>query len=197
MAGRSFERLFAVAGAQYGELGTNAVAAWQNLVVANATSPERERLRRVNAFFNQRLLFRDDWNVWGQADYWATPLEALVRGSGDCEDFSIAKFVTLRELGIARDKLRLIYVRAELGSGGPVQAHMVLGYYANPGAEPLLLDNLVAEILPASQRNDLTPVFSFNDKGLWAGGQQAASDPTARLSRWRRLLLRLVEQGFR
>jgi hypothetical protein len=38
----------------------------------------------------------------------------------------------------------------------------VLAYYALPEAEPLILDNLISELRPASRRPDLTPVFSFN-----------------------------------
>jgi hypothetical protein len=65
---------------------------------------------------------------------------------------------------VAVEKLRLIYVRARLGGAGSTQsiAHMVLGYYETPAAEPLVLDSLLDNIMPASQRKDLTPVFSFN-----------------------------------
>ena len=64
------------------------------------------------------------------------------------------------------------------------------------GSEPLILDNLVSEVEPASRRDDLVPVFSFNAEGLWAGGRAARGDPTARLSRWRDLLSRLAKEGF-
>jgi len=63
---------------------------------------------------------------------------------------------------------------------------MVLGFYQTPASEPLVLDNLVASIQPASRRNDLDPVFSFNSSGLWAGNSSnSRADPMARLSRWR------------
>jgi predicted transglutaminase-like cysteine proteinase len=95
-------------------------------------------------------------------------------------------------------KLRLVYVRAAIGgSGGLVQAHMVLAYYAQPAAEPLILDNLVGEVRPASRRPDLTPVFSFNSEGLWQGvGPTRAGDPVARLSRWREVLAKARAEGF-
>ena len=74
---------------------------------------------------------------------------------------------------------------------------MVLGYYQLPGAEPQVLDNLVETIQPASERIDLTPVFSFNSNGLWAGGSsRSRADPVQRLSRWRNVLARMQEQGF-
>jgi hypothetical protein len=73
----------------------------------------------------------------------------------------------------------------------------VLAYYASPGAEPQILDNLVEDIRPASRRPDLSPVFSFNTEGLWQGvGGQTAGDPTSRLSKWRDLLAKVSAEGF-
>ncbi|PAS95748.1 MAG: hypothetical protein BSR46_16480 [Candidatus Dactylopiibacterium carminicum] len=60
---------------------------------------------------------------------------------------------------------------------------MVLGYYEQPGSDPLVLDNLRSDILPASQRPDLTPVFSFNAEGVWTAGSSGAGAPVERLSR--------------
>jgi hypothetical protein len=80
---------------------------------------------------------------------------------------------------------------------GRPQAHMVLAYYAAPGADPAVLDNLVTGVLPAAQRDDLTPVFSFNAEGMWQGlGTQLAGDPVERLSRWRDVLALARSEGF-
>ena len=159
---------------------------------------EIARLKGVNAFFNRAIVFREDKDVWGQVDYWASPLEMMNRGQGDCEDFSIAKYVTLGLLGVPLERLRITYVRAETGlpGSGIVQAHMVLAYYPAPGVEPLILDNLVGQLRPASRRPDLKPVFGFNSQGLWVAGKKASADPTARLSRWRDLLRRMNEEGL-
>lgn len=74
---------------------------------------------------------------------------------------------------------------------------MVLAYHAQPHAEPVILDNLISELRPASRRPDLTPVFSFNGDGLWQGvGDTTAGDPLARLSRWRELLAKARAEGF-
>lgn len=182
---------------RYGANGVEVVADWLRMIDRAQGQPAAVRLMRINEFFNIRTTFQSDDEVWQQNDYWATPLELLVRGSGDCEDFAIAKYVSLIAVGIPRSQLRLIYVRARLGGDlGPAQAHMVLGYYEQADGEPKILDNLVGEIQPASARPDLTPVFSFNGEGLWAGGIKAASDPTERLSRWRDLLARLRDEGF-
>jgi len=74
---------------------------------------------------------------------------------------------------------------------------MVLGYYEDPTGEPVILDNLITSVRPASRRPDLQPVFSFNHQGLWVAGQQASSaDPTARLSKWREVLDRMKQEGL-
>ena len=162
---------------------------------AGAAVADEERLDLVNQFFNRRVLFRDDAQVWGQVDHWASPLETLNRGEGDCEDYAIAKYFALLSAGVAPVRLRLVYVRAQLA--GASQAHMVLAYYPDPAAEPLILDNLVTEVRPASRRPDLTPVFSFNAEGLWQGVAGAsAGDPAARLSRWREVLVKARAEGF-
>ena len=156
---------------------------------------EGGRLAAVNDFYNRRIQFRDDQEVWGAVDYWASPLETLEKGRGDCEDYAIAKYFSLLALGLEPAKLRLVYVRAMLD--GRPQAHMVLAYYEQPQAEPLILDNLQAQIRPASSRTDLSPVFSFNSEGLWSGVAGAsAGNPTARLSQWRDALGKARAEGF-
>lgn len=198
LAALDWSKLRAVAVQRFGEAGREAASDWLRLIeLARGETPDTQ-LSRINAFFNLRTAFDSDAAIWQQSDYWATPLETLARGRGDCEDFAIAKYVSLRVLGIPSNKLRLIYVRADLSAygGARSQAHMVLGYYPDPAREPKILDNLVGEIEWASARTDLTPVFSFNDQGLWAGSERAPGDPTQRLSRWRDLLARLRQEGW-
>jgi len=200
LARADLERIGAEAAQRYGAKTVAAVDAWRQMMEAAATRPEQDRLALVNNFFNRRLRFEDDRQVWNAPDYWATPLEALSRGAGDCEDFAIAKFASLRMLGVPAERLRLIYVRANIGAAdsGISQAHMVLGYYPTPDAEPLVLDNLINDVRPAGRRPDLFPVFSFSDAGLWvAGASQSSADPTTRLSRWRDVLDRMGREGIR
>ncbi|MBI4206399.1 MAG: transglutaminase-like cysteine peptidase [Betaproteobacteria bacterium] len=106
----------------------------------------------------------DDIIHWGKEDYWATPIEFLSTNAGDCEDFSIAKYFTLRALGVPDDRLRLTYVKELVQYN---QAHMVVAYFPSPDAEPLVLDNINKTIQPASARSDLLPVYSFNGSNLW------------------------------
>lgn len=197
VANLSPERLRQSMQAQYGERGLASLEAWFTLLERLRPADLETRLREVNGFFNRRVRWLDDIDIWGQEDYWATPLETLGRGQGDCEDFSIAKYITLKELGVPGEELRMIYVRARIGRSGITQAHMVLGYYETPAADPLVLDNLVPSITRGSLRDDLKPLFSFNSSGLWAGGStRSRADPVARLSRWRRVIGRMQAQGF-
>jgi len=190
------ERMLAAARRQ-GPQALAGARALQAVMQAAADLDDTGKLVALNEFFNRRIRSAEDIDIWGQVDYWASPLEMLEKGAGDCEDYAIAKYFSLVALGMPVQKLRLVYVRAQIGGpGGAVQAHMVLAYYATPNAEPLILDSLVTEVRPASRRPDLAPVFSFNSEGLWQGvGGASAGDPVARLSRWREILLKARAEG--
>ncbi|KFC97218.1 hypothetical protein GLAD_01074 [Leclercia adecarboxylata ATCC 23216 = NBRC 102595] len=167
---------------------------WAALLNQPSQGTIQDKLKQVNQFFNARMAFRDDIVVWKQQDYWATPIEFLRKGAGDCEDFALAKYFTLREMGVPANQLRITYVKAlELN-----QAHMVVTWYPTPTAIPLVLDNLKTAILPATQRTDLLPVYAFNGEGLWlpqSGGNKRVGD-SKRLSRWQDLLTRMRAEGF-
>lgn len=166
------------------------------LLAAIGEWPERERLRPVNDFFNRHLVFRDDALVWGVDDHWASPLEALERGAGDCEDYAIGKYFSLLATGVPTERLRLVYGRVRL-STGRTQPHMVLGYRAHPDAPPLVLDNLISDIVALHRRPDLSTMFSFNGQGLWQGiGDEPAGDPRRRLPPWVDVLARARAEGF-
>lgn len=181
--------------ALYGPLGAGKprIDAWQRLLSTNKQLSELEQLKVVNQFFNKQLRYEEDIDLWHQVDYWATPIEALMKGAGDCEDYAIAKYFSLRRLGVSSDKLRITYVKALQQN----RAHMVLTYYSSPEAMPLVLDSLIDAIKPANQRTDLLPVYSFNAEGLWLPGKgnKKVSD-TKRLSRWQDLLKKMQAEGF-
>lgn len=191
------EKLQKLAASRYGAKGARAIDNWLGLLRQPPGPTERDTLNRVNAFWNQSLLSGEDQAIWGQPDYWATPLESLGKGAGDCEDYVIGKYFSLIKMGVPAEKLRFIYVRARIGgpSSSTSVAHMVLGYYEDPNAVPLVLDSLISTILPATQRRDLTPVFSFNAEAVYVDGKPAA--PADRISRWRDLLQRMAREGIR
>lgn len=194
-AATNFDKMISLAQQQFGAKAADTVTAWRKLVEESRDLSDQEKLNKVNTFFNRRILYQTDMEIYKQEDYWASPLEFMGRGTGDCEDFAIAKYMTLLALGVKNENLRLAYVRFKSGNTAPI-AHMVLGYYADPADEPVILDNMVTSIRPASMRTDLQPVFSFNSDGLWVGGATTSSaDPTTRLSRWRDVLDRLRQEG--
>ncbi len=159
--------------------------AWQKILSDQTLKQDQEILKTVNVFFNQ-FQFIDDIKLWGKNDYWATPIEFIGANGGDCEDFSIAKYFSLLDMGIDEKKLRISYVKAVSLN----QYHMVLAYYKTPNAIPLILDNINGKILPANLRPDLLPIYSFNGESLWvskAKGQGKLVGDSNRLSSWNQL----------
>lgn len=182
-------KLIAYVEKKFGEDAADRLRDWQELIDESRNIDEDEKLKVVNDFFNENE-FVSDIDHWGVEDYWATPVEMLITQGGDCEDFSIAKYFTLRELGVSDKKMLIVYVNSlELN-----QAHMVLTYYKTPNAEPVVLDNLREDILPASDRDDLVPVYSFNGEGLWLSkerGRGRRVGSASRLGLWTDLASRL------
>ncbi len=152
---------------KFGEQAVKRVNSWSNTLNINKTSDELQQLYEINNFFNE-IPYYSDKEHWGKSDYWATPVEMLGTNGGDCEDYVIAKYFSLRALGIPDSKLRMMFVTALQQN----QAHMVLAYYPEPNAIPLILDNINPRILLASKRPDLRPVYSFNGEGLYKAKAQ-------------------------
>ena len=179
---------------KHGIAAKNRLVYWQNLIQNNQQLKEQDKLEAVNDFFNGAR-FTNDMELWKKKDYWATPVEFLIRDAGDCEDYSIAKYFTLRELGIPGDKLRITYVTATTIN----QAHMVLAYYPAPSSQPLILDNLNRRIKPASERTDLIPVYSFNAESLWLSrsrNESQHSGSSEQIKAWSDLTRRIKESAL-
>ncbi|WED24990.1 transglutaminase-like cysteine peptidase [Vibrio sp. JC009] len=169
----------------YGARAGKRVITWRKTLAKFAQASEQKKLYEVNRFFNQ-MNFVNDIYLWGKNDYWATPLEFLGANGGDCEDFTIAKYFSLLELGVSDKKLRLAYVKALRLN----EFHMVLTYYEKPSSVPLILDNINPQIKPATRRKDLLPIYSFNGKNLWLMKEKASgklAGKSSRLSLWNEL----------
>jgi len=181
--------LFTFIQKRFGTEAVDRLQQWEKIANSNKNTNNTNKLKLVNTFFN-KAKFISDIKHWGKEDYWATPLELLATNGGDCEDYSIAKYFTLREMGVPIEKMKITYVKAVKLN----QAHMVLAYYSEPDAEPLILDNLINDIKPASMRDDLVPVYSFNGEGLWLSkirGQEGKRIGSAdKLKNWQDLLTR-------
>lgn len=172
-------------GKQYGSSARIRLEQWQRLLKSARGVSEQAKLKQVNDFFN-RTRWISDQDHWRQKDYWATPVEFLVTDGGDCEDFTIAKYYTLKALGVNISKMSIAYVKAIEYN----QAHMVLTYYSSPRAEPVVLDNINKRILPASKRPDLVHVYSFNGDNLWLSKKGKRADlvgSSDRLKPWVKL----------
>jgi predicted transglutaminase-like cysteine proteinase len=178
---------------QYGEQAERRFIEWEELLQTAKNLPDLEKLQRANRFFNENVVFVNDIEHWKTEDYWATPIEFLATGGGDCEDFAIAKYFTLKQLGVDESKMRITYVKAFKLN----QAHMVLTYFENPKAVPLVLDNLIPAIEPATKRRDLIPVYSFNGDGLWLAKSRGSGKRLGnaeRLNLWQELNQRMQSQ---
>ncbi|MFW3439273.1 transglutaminase-like cysteine peptidase [Aliarcobacter butzleri] len=117
-----------------------------------------KKLAQINLFINGSLAEFDNASM-GIDDYWMTPKEFFIKGHGDCEDYVIAKYFTLLELGVKKENLYPAIVKVE----GSASLHLVLLYVEDKNKSPLVLDNLSFKILPFSKRTDLTPIAAFNE----------------------------------
>ena len=190
------ERTIALAAERHGQAAASRLRQWRELVGQIHGMHEERRVELVNRYFN-RIPNKTDLEHWGREDYWASPLEMLLANGGDCEDFALAKYFTLRAAGVPNERLRVTYVRAWIARENRMESHMVLAYYPFPDADPLILDNLVAEVRPASARADLTPTMGFNAEGLWSAkqrGQAGRLGEVTRIGHWNDLLQRMREQ---
>lgn len=187
-------QVLAFAVKRFGPDAVTRLKPWFGVLHSAATLGEIEKLELVNHFFN-RIPNESDTAQWGTRDYWASPVELLAANGGDCEDFALAKYFTLRELGVPDERLRLTYTKLYRRETGQIQSHMVLTYYVAPGTEPLVLDNLTDAIKPASHRTDLTPTYSFNAAGLWTARERQSGrriSDTESLPNWRELRARML-----
>jgi len=139
---------------------SQAVKAWQAMIASQKGARQIDQIKTVNSFVNQ-WRYRDDSQNYGKSDYWASPVEFFSR-SGDCEDYAIAKYVTLRQMGFSADQLRLVVVK-ELKRG---IAHAVLAAYVD--GDVFILDNLSSKVRPQAHVTEYTPYYSVNEQARWA-----------------------------
>lgn len=167
---------------KYNKFAKNRFVALNKLLEKIKNEDVQTKLEKVNDFFNN-VKYNSDQKIYGVSDYWATPIEFLARDEGDCEDFVIAKYFALEYLGVPTSKMFLSYVKVKKSN----EAHMVLSYFETPTSEPIILDSLKKVILPASKRDDLTPVFNFNPNIL-------KGNKTAAHKKWDTLIQNYKEQ---
>ncbi|MCG3661105.1 transglutaminase-like cysteine peptidase [Aliarcobacter butzleri] len=151
-----------------------------------------KKLTQINLFINGSLAEFDNASM-GIDDYWMTPKEFFIKGHGDCEDYVIAKYFTLLELGVKKENLYPAIVSVK-GSPG---FHLVLLYVEDKNKSPLVLDNLSFKILPFSKRTDLTPIAAFNEIDSYTLTRekflQKANVDWGKENKWEKLLNRVYK----
>lgn len=134
-------------------------AEWNQFVENNQGKELADLLPAVNEYMNKSTYIVDPVN-WGIPDYWATPDEFFLK-DGDCEDYAISKYVTLKRLGVDPDIMRLVILQDEnLRAAHAVLAVRHEGVYQ-------ILDNQVNAVLPDTQILHYRPVYSLNETGWW------------------------------
>ena len=153
-----------------------------------------KKLNYVNSFYNKILPIHDS-KKYSSDDYWATPKEFMIDGKGDCEDYAIAKYFTLLEVGIEKEKLFLTIVKVK----SETNYHMVLSYLENKNSIPLILDNLSFKVLPFDKRKDLIPEVIFNEKEAFILKNKKiykkAKINWGKENKWEKLLNRVYEKN--
>lgn len=132
------------------------------------------QLVAVNAFVNAHGYMPDDRN-WGVADYWATPGEFMSR-SGDCEDYAIAKYLSLKEIGWGESDLRIVVVRDT--NLQVAHAVLVVAY----AGRTWVLDNQVGRVNETAEVSHYRPVFSINETSWWHHLPDTSPNPGRRLT---------------
>ncbi|MEX2615330.1 MAG: transglutaminase-like cysteine peptidase [Alphaproteobacteria bacterium] len=140
-------------------VNTCALERWEGFLEDIADLPRREQIEKVNVYVNERVYIVDPVN-YGIKDYWATPREFFDR-DGDCEDYAISKYISLRALGMPVSDMRIVV----LNDLNLKIAHAVLVVYLD--GEALILDNQISQVINADRIRHYKPIYSINEKNWW------------------------------
>ncbi len=152
-----------------------------------------KKLNRVNSYIN-RILPGYDRIVQNMTDYWSTPKQFLIEGKGDCEDYAITKYFTLKQIGMSSDKLYMAIVQVKHNT----TMHMVMLYFETPQSIPLVLDNLSWKVLPLNKRKDLKVKVIFNEQDSYLlknhKKYKKVNIDWGKKNRWKELLQRIYDK---
>ena len=160
---------------KYGMFAKNRFIAWRDeLIIGLKDDSEMRKINVVNTWFNE-IRYMSDQKNYNQSDYWATPYEFVGRDAGDCEDYVIAKYYTLKALGVDINRMKFTYVVYRDRRGKEI-SHMVLSYFKVPNPKSqediLILDNNNRLVLPASKRPDIVKVVGMINGDTGAKSQK-------------------------
>ena len=142
-----------------------AMVSWRDMVIGLKNQPVAMQASMVNSFFN-RWQYRTDMETYGVSEYWASPIEFMTN-SGDCEDYAIAKYITLSFLGVAEDQMRIVAL-VDNNRGGI--GHSVLTVSVQ-GEEQVVLDNLTDSVYNSAQQTGYAPRFAVNQNNIYTYAQ--------------------------
>ncbi len=137
----------------------NAGTTWESLKAKVDGKPLIDQLKIINSFWNQ-WPYKQDPALYKAPDYWAAPYE-FRKKSGDCEDYAITKYFTLRALGVPMEQMRVVVVKDTILN----LAHAVLAVYIDGDA--YILDNLSRNVLSHKRIRNYIPQYSVNEKNRW------------------------------
>lgn len=121
------------------------------------------KIQIVNSFFNKYSYLTDE-QLYKKNDYWATRKEFIINGGGDCEDFVVAKYFTLLELGIDESKLSILHGIYKS------QYHVVLAYQDSVNSDVYILDSSTNKILLLTEKDDFLILYTLNTIDLKNNG---------------------------
>lgn len=169
---RIAEEIKTQAKARAGREARRRLEEWEQLINACQNRSNVDKIKAVNEFFNRQITAEADKGPAKGSDYWQSPIETLVRGIGDCDDFAMAKYISLRLLGIPAGQLRVAVVKGNFS-----YRHAVLFFFPQNEQDPWVLDNLAfkyngltdSHLLRLSARmirHQITPICRANENEL-------------------------------
>lgn len=132
---------------------------WKEFLATLEGKDLAAQLDAVNAYMNRAPYIIDPIN-YGVPDYWATPRQFFVK-DGDCEDYAIAKYLSMRALGTPTDPMRVVV----LFDQNLDLAHAVLAFYTK--GTILILDNQIGEVVEHTRIRHYRPIYSLNENAWW------------------------------
>lgn len=136
----------------------------ENIALIEKMNLNREdKIKVVNDFINKSIVYTEDRDNYHMNDYWASPTEALTRGYGDCEDYALAKYFTLKQLGVPEDEMRIVV----LNDTRKNILHAILVIENNDGGTNYVLDNQNKAVMMDNQIAYYIPIYSINERNWW------------------------------
>lgn len=138
------------------------ISEWKkDLVPFKKLSTTRQKVEAVNNYINAKIEYRPDAEVYGKSDYWASVDETFKKGLGDCDDYAIAKYFTLKELGFAEEDMRIVVLKDHSIN----EIHAVLSVEVN--GVHYILDNQSPYLRTDHQLTYYEPIYSINQEKWW------------------------------